>query len=127
MLRKHPLVLCGQLRRILGLGDSRIAHHMIPWEHCNDELVQMAAKGNDAFHMNELLNGIPLTAIQHNGSHALYNDRVISHLTNIKNSLKNSDNFNPQATKQALEDLINNVIKPAIINNPTTPINQIIF
>ncbi len=117
----------GLLRKVLGLakGDSRIAHHIIPWEHGVHDLVQKAAQGD--FHLNELLNGIPLTAIQHTGSHNLYNQRVMAHLTNIKTYLQNTGNYTPQAAKQQITNLINNVIKPALTNNPNTPINNIIF
>lgn len=114
---------------MLGLAkaDVRTAHHLIPWEHSIDDVVQEAAKGSNAFNLNELLNGIPLNPIQHNGSHDLYNGRVKAHLNGIKNSLVNSGNFNPSSARQALEDLINNVIKPEILSHPNTPVNQIIF
>jgi hypothetical protein len=119
----------GQLRKVLGLakGDLRIAHHIIPWGHGVDDVVQEAAKGNNAFHLNELLNGIPLTSIQHSGSHSLYSARVKAHLTSIKNNLVSSGNFNPTSAREAIQDLINNVIKPAIASQPNTPINQIVF
>ena len=120
----------GLLRKVLGLakGDLRIAHHLIPWEHGVDDLVQKAASGkDDVFHLNEILNGIPLTALQHNGSHNLYNDRVKAHLVNIKNSLMANGQFNPENASNAIENLINNIIKPAILNNPNIPLNQIVF
>ena len=89
--------------------------------------MQEAAKGSSAFNLNEILNGIPLTSIQHNGSHSLYSARVKAHLINIKNNLVNSGIFNPATARQAIDDLINNIIKPAITSNPNTLINEIIF
>ena len=117
------------LRKVLGLvkGDARTAHHIIPWEQANHELVQKAAQGNDAFHMNELLNGIPLSPVQHAGSHNLYNEKVRERLDAIKEVLDNIGNFTPTKARQEIERLINDVIRPAIINNPNTPINQIVF
>jgi hypothetical protein len=117
------------LRRVLGLakGDPRIAHHIIPWEHAEHELVQKAAQGNGAFHLNELLNGIPLTTVQHSGSHSAYNARVLARLEALKVSLTNSGTFTPANARTQIENLVNNVIKPAITNNPNTPINEIIF
>jgi len=124
------------LRKVLGLadGDARVAHHLLPWEHGVDDLVQKAAEGykttangpDFAFHLNEAFNGIPLSAFQHNGSHALYNARVKAHLINIKNTLIANGQFTPQKAKEAVENLINNVIRPAITNS-NLPINQIVF
>ena len=50
----------GDLRQVLGLavGDAKQAHHIIPWEFVDHELIQKAAEKD--FHMNELLNGIAL-------------------------------------------------------------------
>ena len=51
-----------QLRRILGTPSGWEAHHIIPWEHREHPVIQAAAHvgSNNAFHMNELLNGISL-------------------------------------------------------------------
>ncbi len=118
------------LRKVLGLakGDSRVAHHIIPWEKDGHDLIQMAAAGGEnSFHLNSLLNGIPLTAVQHTGSHANYTSLVTQKMDVIVANLTAAGNFTPQAAMEQLTNLINNVIKPAIQNNPNISINQIAF
>lgn len=112
----------GQLRKVLGLakGDSRVAHHIIPWEWRENEVVQMAAKAG--FHMNEALNGIPSIFT---GNHPLYNARVAQKLADIKSLLTNSGNFNAGAAKTALEGLAND-IRAVLIAHPNTPLDQLI-
>ncbi|HMJ47193.1 MAG TPA: AHH domain-containing protein [Ferruginibacter sp.] len=118
------------LRKVLGLAnsDSRIAHHLIPWEKANHRAVQKAAEGykvtsqgaDNAFHLNEALNGIPLNQVVHSGNHAAYLARVQARLDAIPT------NFSPQQTRQAIETLIND-IKVQIQNNPNTHIDNLIF
>ncbi len=120
----------GLLRKVLGLakGDSRVAHHLIPWEKNNHELVQMAASGgSNSFHLNSQLNGIPLSSIQHSGSHQAYSNLVQQKMDIIRQNLISNGNFNPQTAMAELTNLINNVIRPAIVNNPNIAINQIFF
>ena len=116
----------GQLRKVLNLavGNPLVAHHIIPWAKSTNEVVQKAAKSANAFHMNEALNGIPLSIAVHNGSHAAYDQRVLDRLLDIKNQY--GPNMTPQQAYNGLTILIND-IKTAILNNPTTPINQLIF
>lgn len=57
-------------------GDLRQVHHIIPWELFDNPVVQKASLSSNAFHMNEALNGIPLSNVQHYGSHANYNNLV---------------------------------------------------
>jgi hypothetical protein len=116
----------GQLRKVLNLavGNPLIAHHIIPWAKSTNEVVQKAAKSANAFHMNEALNGIPLSTAVHNGSHAAYDQRVLDRLLEIKNQY--GPNMTPEQAYNGLTILVND-IKTAILNNPTTPINQIIF
>ncbi len=115
----------GQLRTVLGLakGDARVAHHVIPWDFWDNPVVQTAAKHNDAFHLNELLNGIPLSTAVHSGNH-------LSYITKIRNRLTTAVNLNPNLTpenaKVILTNLIND-IKTAIQNNPTTHIDNLPF
>lgn len=115
----------GQLRKILGMGssavDPRQAHHIIPWNKQSKEIVQKAAKSSNAFHMNEALNGIPLSTAVHNGSHANY-DNVIQ----IKFDQFNASNATPDECYNFLTDLIQDV-RTWIANNPNTPINNIIL
>ena len=115
----------GLLRKILGLagGDSRIAHHLIPWEHGIKDIIQKAAHGD--FHLNEILNGIPLTAIQHNGSHAVYNQKIADKLQYLW------DNFGQGGmsiqTAQTLVRNLGNDIRAWIVAHPNESINNIIL
>lgn len=111
-----------QLRKVLGLavGNPNQAHHIIPWAYRGHPAVQKAAKSGNAFHMNEALNGIPLSTAVHNGSHNNYNNLVEVCLDAIPN------NATPDQAYNAINTLINN-IRTAIQNNPTTPINQLSF
>lgn len=111
-----------QLRKVLGLvtGDARQAHHIIPWGKGSHPAVQKAAKSSEAFHLNEAMNGIPLSTAIHNGSHAHYDSLVQAYLDAIPSTAT------PDQAYNAVKALINN-IKTAIQNNPGVPINQINF
>lgn len=115
-----------QLRKVLGLavGDLRQAHHIIPINKQGNEVIQKAAQSGSAFHLNEALNGIPLSTAVHNGSHANYDNLVEAGLQRIRNQY--GPNMTPQQAYDALTSLINNV-RTAILNNPNTPINQLVF
>lgn len=113
------------LRKILGLavGDARKAHHIIPLNKQTKEIVQKASKSGSAFHMNEALNGIPLSSAVHNGSHANY-DNVIQ----TKFDVFNADN--PNATPDQCYTFLTTLIQQIrvwIANNPNTPINNIVL
>lgn len=56
-----------QLRKVLGLavGNLDQAHHIIPLNKQTKSIVQKAAKSGNAFHLNEALNGIPLSTAVH--------------------------------------------------------------
>jgi hypothetical protein len=110
------------LRKILGLGvgNANQAHHIIPLNKQTHPAIQKAAKSGSAFHMNEALNGIPLSTAVHSGSHNNYDTLVESYLDAIPN------NATPQQAYNQVETLINN-IRIAIQNNPNTPINQLNF
>ncbi|RZL39909.1 MAG: hypothetical protein EOP00_27325 [Pedobacter sp.] len=113
----------GLLRKVLGLavGDARKAHHVMPWEHCSEDIIQKAAGGD--FHMNELLNGIPLTTAQHSGSHALYNQKVGLKLQELWN-------LNPNMSSQQAQTAVRNLaaqIKNWIYTHPNESINNVII
>jgi hypothetical protein len=116
-----------QLRKVLGMAasniDPRQAHHIIPWGKQGNVIVQKAAKSGNAFHMNEALNGIPLSTAVHNGSHAAY-DNVIQSKFNLFNAT--NPNATPDECYDFLTDLINDV-RVWIINNPNIPINNIVL
>jgi hypothetical protein len=118
-----------QFRKILNIpkGDPRQAHHIIPWELANDanqRVIQLAAQSKFPFHVQDVLNGIPLSLIQHNGSHDLYTGRVRVALDNI--SRQYGTNLTPEIAYNEIVNLTNR-IKKAILANPNTPINNLIF
>lgn len=112
-----------QLRTVLGLTDSRQAHHLIPWEFIENSVVQKAAKSSKSFHMNEALNGIPLSKSIHveGRAHTAYNARVAAALNAIE-----ARNLNADDTYDELMLLISR-IRTAIINHPGVHLNDIIF
>ncbi len=117
----------GLLRKVLGLasGDPRIAHHMIPWEHGTKNIVQKAASGTDPFHLNELLNGIPLTSVQHNIGHNVYNQKIGQKLDELWNTAV-SNNYNADQCAALVRNLAND-IKAWISSHPNESINNIIL
>jgi uncharacterized membrane protein YgcG len=118
-----------QFRKLLGLaaGDPRQAHHIIPWELCDNigqEVIQKAASARFPFHVQDILNGVPLTAAQHLGSHPQYTERVRIALQQIK--LSHGANLTPEIAYQEIVNLTNR-IKAAILANPNVSIENIIF
>jgi|GEM_PF-4899532 len=113
-----------QLRKVLklGVGDTRQAHHIIPWAKQSHPAVQKAAAVNGAnpFHMNDALNGIPLSNSVHLGSHSHYDNLVQGYLQAIP------ANATPDQALDAVNALINK-IRTAINNNPGVHINQLNF
>ncbi len=85
--------------------------------------MQNAALSGHAFHMNEALNGIPLSTAIHLGSHPQYNNRVLQKLNTFNQA-------NPNASPDKCFIFVNQLIqqvRTAIANNPNIPINQLIF
>ncbi len=111
-----------QLRKILKLakGDSRQAHHIIPWGKSNHPAIQKAAGSSNAFHMNEAINGIPLNTSVHRGSHSNYDNMVIARLNDI------SPNATAEEAYNEVMDIIQD-IRHAILTNPNTHINNLVF
>ena len=109
-----------QLRKVLQLTDAtKQAHHIIPWEFANYAIVQKAAKSAEAFHMNDILNGVPLPTTGHLTGHNLYNDKV----KDVLNYLNNG-NPNAEVSYQRLMDF-NNYLRNLIKNNPNLNLGQI--
>ena len=109
------------LRGVMGLTGKFHAHHIIPWELKDNILVQKAAKSKDAFHMNDLINGIPLPTSNHLTGHHLYNSKISQILHNFNQS-------NPGASnEQAYNFLVSlkNQIKTHIENYPNYNLGQI--
>lgn len=114
-----------QLRKVLGMtvGNGLQAHHIIPLNLQTNPIVQKAAKSGNAFHLNEALNGIPLSTAVHSGSHGHYDNLIFQ-------KLKLFAEANPNATPSQCYNKVNEIIsqiRTAIANNPNTPINQLIF
>ncbi|MEM6515345.1 MAG: hypothetical protein AAF688_04110, partial [Bacteroidota bacterium] len=64
-----------QLRKVLGLlpGNPNQAHHIVPWSLRGKEIVQLAARSDFAFHMNDIMNGIEVAAWRNQPNHDFYN------------------------------------------------------
>ena len=89
----------------------------------SEAVIQKAAKSGSAFHLNEALNGIALSSIQHSGSHTAYT-------TIIRNKLVAYNNLYPNATPQQSYNYLVNLIdsiRAWIIANPNTNINLIVL
>jgi A nuclease family of the HNH/ENDO VII superfamily with conserved AHH len=116
-----------QLRKVLNLatGNPLIAHHIIPWIQRNHDLVQKAALSDNAFHMNEALNGIPLSEFQHNYGHPGYLTKVETKLDLLW--INNGQNTMSTAQARSLVEGLINDIRTAIINNPNTKLDDLIF
>ena len=81
-----------KLRKVLGITDAlKHAHHLIPWAKRDLPLVQKAAKSENAFHINEGLNGIPMPNNLHLTGHSIYSARLQQILTD-------HNNLNPNLT-----------------------------
>jgi hypothetical protein len=110
----------GKLRKALGMipGDPRQAHHIIPQEFIDHPAVQKAA--GQGFHIDEALNGIPLETIRHSGSHSNYSNIIRRKLGELDLRLNGND-FMREFTAEITD--IENIIR----DNPSVPINQLIF
>jgi A nuclease family of the HNH/ENDO VII superfamily with conserved AHH len=105
------------------LPETKTTHHIIPWAKQSHPVIQKAAQSDNAFHMNEALNGIPLSTAVHNGSHANYDNLIAKRLDDF---IRDNPNATTNQCYDALMDIIND-IRAAIQNNPNIPINQLIF
>jgi len=105
------------------VGNLNQAHHIIPLNLQTNPIVQKAFKSPDAFHLNEALNGISLSTTIHSGSHGRYDAKIIDRLSDFN---RLNPNATPSQCFNAITDIISD-IRIAIVNNPTTPINQLNF
>lgn len=117
-----------QLRTVMKTPSGHQAHHVIPWEHRDHPVIQMAANNasSNAFHLNDALNGLNVSLTRHNGSHPAYNQLLESKLDDILNDLQSQGKFNPTDALSKVQQLANNA-KNAINASPNLPINSITF
>ncbi|HCL05785.1 MAG TPA: hypothetical protein DHW64_07405 [Chitinophagaceae bacterium] len=113
-----------KLREVLGLekGNPLVAHHVIPVDLRNHDLVQLAAKGKDPFHIDELINGYPITVAENKGNHFLYIPKVRAKL----DAALSTANNDPELAKVELLKIIND-IRTAITNNRGTNVDFLNF
>lgn len=108
-----------QMRAMLNTPQGWQAHHVIPLNMIDDDLVQAAAKSMSVpFHPNDLLNGISLpTQVlpnglpYHSGSHPNLDDQISERIREILPTLPkdNFDNISPDAAANALNQIIQRV------------------
>ncbi len=117
-----------QLRTVMKTPSGQQAHHVIPWELSDHPAVQMAANNtsSNAFHMNDVLNGLNVPLSRHNGSHSAYNQLLKSKLDALLNSMQSAGTFNPVEALNKIQQLANDA-KNAINASPNLPINSITF
>ena len=115
--------LRAQLRLILQTAKGYAAHHVIPLALSGHDVIQAAARSKYAFHINEFYNGINISTLYHSGNHPNYSKRVADALDKIRTD---NPKLNPEACFQKVQDLLQE-IRTAIINNPTTNIDNIVW
>ncbi len=103
---------------------TKQAHHILPrgTQIIEHEVVQKAAKStlNQGFHIDSALNGIAVATWRNQPNHNIYNALIKSKLDALPSNLTPN-----QAYTQLLSIL--NQAKQAIINNPNTHLNDLIF
>src|SRR5690606_18422492 len=95
------------------------AHHIIPLSFKEHVLIQKAANSPNAFHINEMLNGIPLPSTGHLTGHNVYNAKIQQKLTELYNA--------SNTPEQAFDDLVEFIgdLRTLIENNPDLNLGQL--
>lgn len=109
----------------IAVGDAtKQAHHIIPRgsQIIEHSAVQKAAQANisQGFHIDSALNGIAVATWRNQPNHNQYNSLIKSKLDAIPS------NLTPNQTYAAVLNIMNQA-KQAIINNPNTHLNNLIF
>ncbi|MFZ4633176.1 MAG: AHH domain-containing protein [Saprospiraceae bacterium] len=75
-----------QLKRIMDTPANHQAHHLVPLEFKENNVVQMAAKrnGTSPWHMNYVDNGYNVHISRHNGPHSTYSEAINRKLLEIE-------------------------------------------
>ncbi|WP_197474518.1 AHH domain-containing protein [Tenacibaculum ovolyticum] len=108
-----------KLRKALGLTNAaKHAHHLIPWALRNHSVVEKAAKSKSAFHINEVLNGIPRLSNLHLTGHTAYNNKIKQILNGFDSNASVDKSYN------FVSGLANH-IRTVIQNNPNLNSGQI--
>lgn len=113
-----------QLRKVMGnlVKTGEHAHHIIPWAVRENELVQRAAQAGDAFHINDLVNGIPVAAWR-NTNHPAYSTKVQVLMDNV---LRDNPNITPNEALEQLNNIID-YVTTIIKNNPNSRLQDLLF
>lgn len=114
-----------QLRKILNITNRTThAHHIIPFDLRELDIVQKAAKSDNVFHISEKLNGIPIPSTNHltgHNSRGGYSDTVRDILIEYS---ENNPNIDYNGAYNFLNGLTNH-IKQLIEANPNMNMGQI--
>ncbi len=114
--------LRSQLRRILSTASGYQAHHIVPLELVDEPLIQLAARGKNPFHINDITNGVNISNTYHYESHPAYTERVRQAMQQIYSS----KTLTPTEAYQELQIILQK-IRSSITTNSSTNINDIIF
>jgi len=118
--------LYSQLRKILGTKTGDEAHHLLPIEFMEDELVQLGAKAG--FHMNLLENGMNIFSKALGGAHGVhpnYNKQIREILEKF-----NKTKYTDKAAAEKLIDITNQIrdqVEKFIKDNPGKTIDDVIL
>ena len=112
-----------KFRKQVGLlvGDgTQQAHHIVSRNLRNHRVIQKAARSEEAFHIDELLNDIPVETWRNQFNHFTYDNKVEKLLNDIPDSLSPEDTYNEVA------DIIES-LKEIIKANPGKHLNELNF
>ena len=111
------------LRTVIQAPSGTQAHHIIPWELIDNEVIQSAAKADGLvpWHMNDLVNGIALGPVQHSGSHPAYTTAVTNQLSSLQTHYGAGLTSNLAAQKA---ELLSTKIRDIITQYPTLKVND---
>jgi hypothetical protein len=112
-----------KFRQILDIANdaTRQAHHVLSRNLKTHDAIQKAAKSKtNPFHIDEVLNGVPVKNWRNQFNHNAYDIRVRNLLNDIPS------NLSPEETFERLKIIITN-LKDVIKNNPNVHLNDLIF
>lgn len=85
-------------------------------------MVKLAAQSGDAFHLNDLVNGIPVDAWR-NTNHPAYSTKVQVLMDNV---LRDNPNITPNEALEQLNNIID-YVTTIIKNNPNSRLQDLLF